>query len=94
MLFRSVDDLSRRQLFNALCISTTKLPHQLATLSTKAVLERVAASTREALHTLITLSFQFAFEATSIRRIMEEPEKLAEARIVDCEDARVFWFRK
>jgi len=90
----TVDDLSRRKLFDALCISVTGVTEQLAVFSTKPVMERVDATTREALHSLVTLAFQFVFESTSIRRIMEEPLKLAEARIVDCEDARALWFRK
>ncbi len=91
-----IDEINklRRKLFDALCISANDLPGQLALLSSKQFMAHVEASTREALHSLATLAFQFEFEAASIRRIMEEPEKLAEARIVDQEDARVLWFRK
>ena len=90
----TVDDLSRRKLFEALCISVPEASNKLAVFSTKPVMDRVAETTREAVHALATLTFRFTFESASIRLVMHDQQKLAEARIIDHEDARVFWFRK
>ena len=90
----TVDDQSRRKLFEALCVSVPELKNELAVFSTKAVMDRVGVTTREAVHMLATLAFRFAFESASIRLVMHDQQKLIEAKIIDHDDARVFWFRK
>ena len=92
--FSTIDDMSRRKLFEALCISVPEVSNKLAVFSTKQVMDRVAETTREAVHALATLAFRFALESASMRMIMQDQQKLAEAKIIDHEDARVFWFRK
>ena len=90
----TIDDLSRRKLFEALCLSVPDVSNKLAVFSTKPVMDRVAETTREAVHTLLNLSFRFAFESASIRVVMHDQEKLIQGKVLDHEDARVMWFRK
>ena len=90
----TVDDISRRKLFEALCISLPEVSNKLAVFSTKPIMDRVAETTREAMHSLVTLTFRWLFESASIRLVMQEPAKLKEAKIVDHDDPRVRWFWK
>ncbi|MEI6491664.1 MAG: AAA family ATPase [Verrucomicrobiota bacterium] len=90
----TIDDLSRRKLFEALCISVPEVSNKLAVFSTNPIMDRVAETTRDAAHTLATLTFRFAIESVSIRLLMHDQQKLVEAKIIDHEDARVLWFRK
>jgi len=90
----TIDDLSRRKLFDALCISVPEVSNKLAVFSTKAVMDRVSETTREAVHTLLILAFRFKYESASIRVVMHDQEKLIQGKVIDHEDARVMWFRK
>ena len=67
---------------------------EFSDFSQRIIIERVDAATRESLHRLQQLAFQFLMEAGLLIQIVYRPEELISHQIIDRVDPRVEWFAK
>jgi len=80
--------------FDVLRSNVGAIAREFSEFSERIVIERVDAATRESLHRLQQLAFQFLMEAGLLIQIVYRPEELISHQIIDRVDPRVERFAK